>query len=108
MARLGGRRRLSEDIHDQALSDAGQDPSAAIVFLVAAEESHEELIQELRGRNARVYVMTPHGHAVQSNALRIMSTAAWGRMAMERRDWRWPPRGYIDEARETSMEVKRR
>ena len=101
----------TEDIHDQALSDAGQDPSAAVVFLVVAEESHEELVQELRGRNARVYTMTPRGYAVQSNSLRIMSTAALVAMAGESKRLALatgkPQRRRQYGEQETSIEVKR-
>ena len=47
----------SEEIYDQALSDAGQDPAGSVVFLVTADVRHVELIQELRERGVRVYLV---------------------------------------------------
>ena len=51
----------NEEIYDQALSDAGQDPVGSVVFLVTADVRHVELIQELRERNVRVYLISEHG-----------------------------------------------
>lgn len=108
----------TEDIYEQALSDAGQDPSGAVVFLVAPDESREELIQELRDRNVRVYTATPRGYGVQSNAIGpVMSTAALAAMAAEGKrlalasgsPFSKPrPTMAMDRAQEISVEVKRR
>lgn len=99
----------TEDIYEQALSDAGQNPSGAVVLLIITDESHEELIQELRDRNVRVYTATPRGYGVQSNTIGpVMSTAAWAAMAMARKDWRWPPAGQTNGGQEIRVEVKRR
>ena len=54
----------TEDIYEQALSDAGQNPLGSVVFLISAEGKHEELIAELRARDARVYLITMYGHGV--------------------------------------------
>ena len=47
----------NEEIYDQALSDAGQDPVGSVVFLVTTDVRHVELIQELRERDVRVYLV---------------------------------------------------
>lgn len=48
----------NEEIYDQALSDTGQNPQGSVAFLVTTDASHVELIQELRERNVRVYLIT--------------------------------------------------
>ena len=94
---------LTEDILHHALSDAGQDPSGSVVYLIAADGRLETLIQELRDRNVRVYVMTLHGYDVRPGV--IMSTDVWtAAMTMAP----WPPSGRIDGAQEINVEVKRR
>lgn len=49
---------LEEAVYDQALSDAGQNPSRSVVFLVATNVAYVDLIKDLRDRDARVYLMT--------------------------------------------------
>lgn len=88
----------TEDIYEHALSDAGQNPSGSVVFLVSTEGKHEELIAELRGREVRVYVVTPYGYGLSLGSglyLRVMSAPALGR-----NDW--------TASRETKIEVRRR
>lgn len=48
----------NEEIYDQTLSDAGQNPTGSVVFLVTADVRHVELIRELRERDVRVYLVT--------------------------------------------------
>ncbi len=57
----------SEEIYDQALSDAGQNPDGSVVFLVTADTRHVELIQELQGRNVRVYLVTQRNMGILSS-----------------------------------------
>lgn len=47
----------SEEIYDQALSGAGQNPVGSVVFLVTTDVRHVELIRELRERDVRVYLV---------------------------------------------------
>ena len=54
---LTGFADWNEEIYDQALSDAGQNPVGSVVFLVTADVRHVELIQELRERDVRVYLV---------------------------------------------------
>ena len=49
------------EIRDQALSDSGHDPDATVVFLVTNNDKYIPLIEDLRARNVRVYVITPPG-----------------------------------------------
>lgn len=55
---LTGFTDWNEEIYDQALSDAGQNPVGSVVFLVTADVRHVGLIQELRERDVRVYLVT--------------------------------------------------
>ena len=94
----------TDDIYEQALSDAGQNPLGSVVFLISAEGKHEELIAELRDREVRVYVITMYGPDV-SQRRKMMGAAALGRLppndwAAALRDWAAP--------RETTIEVRRR
>lgn len=108
----------TEDIYDQVLSDAGQDPSGAVVFLITTEESNEELIQELRDRGARVYTATPRGYGVRSSFIRpVINIAASMATASERKrlalasgdPFSLPrPTMGMDRTQEISVEVKRR
>ena len=92
----------TEDIYEQALSDAGQNPSGSVVFLVSAEGKHEELIAELRGREVRVYVITPYGYGLylgQGLHMRVMSAATLGRLH---------PNDWAAASLETKIAVRRR
>ena len=55
---LTGYTDWIEEIYDQALSDAGQNPAGSVVFLATADTRHVELIQELRDRQVRVYLVS--------------------------------------------------
>lgn len=48
-----------EDIHDQAMSDAGQYPTRTVVFLITTDGDHADTVQELRRRGVRVYLVAP-------------------------------------------------
>ena len=48
-----------EDIYSQALSDAGQNPSATVLFLITTNPDYVDLIRQLKGNNVRVYLMAP-------------------------------------------------
>ncbi len=48
-----------EEIYDQALSDAGQSPKQAVVFLITTDGNHSDTVQELRRRSVRVYLIAP-------------------------------------------------
>ena len=47
------------EIHDHALSDSGHDPDATTVFLATNDKKYIPLVEELRERNVRVYVIVP-------------------------------------------------
>ncbi len=49
----------SEEIYDQALSDAGHSPANSVVFLVTQDTDHVDLIEDLRERDVRVYLFAP-------------------------------------------------
>ncbi len=48
-----------EEIYDQAMSDAGQSPMRTVVFLITTDGDHADTVQELRRRDARVYLIAP-------------------------------------------------
>ena len=48
-----------EDIYSQALSDAGQNPSGTILFLITTNPDYVDLIRQLKGNNVQVYLMAP-------------------------------------------------
>ena len=48
-----------EDIYDQAMSDAGQSPRHTVVFLVTADGDYADMVEELRNRGVRVYLIAP-------------------------------------------------
>ena len=52
-----GSQDWSDDIYDQALSDAGQSLNASVVFLVTSSNDHVDLIKELKGRDVLVYLI---------------------------------------------------
>ena len=52
-----GSQDWSDDIYDQALSDAGQSLNASVVFLVTSSNDHVDLIKELKGRDVLVYLV---------------------------------------------------
>ena len=69
----------NEEIYDQALSDAGQNPEGSVVFLVTTDVSHVELIQELRSRAVRVYLVTWGGVGLYSSVVNTQLIEAVGR-----------------------------
>lgn len=69
----------SEEVYDQALSDAGQNPSGSVVFLVTADTRHLELIQELQARNVRVYLVTQRSMGILSSVVSSQLIQAVGK-----------------------------
>ena len=49
----------ADDIYDQVLSDAGQNPDRSLVFLITTDTRHVDLIEELKGRKVPVYLIAP-------------------------------------------------
>ena len=50
---------LVDAIYDDARSDCGHDPTDTTYVLIAKEELYVELVNELRDRGVRVYLITP-------------------------------------------------
>ncbi len=76
-----GFHNWSEDIYDQALSDAGQDPFASVVFLVTTDVKHVETIKELHERGVRVYLVTPRMSVVSSQLTEAVGKQRWIELA---------------------------
>ena len=67
-----------EEIYDQAMSDAGQSPKRAVVFLITTDGDHADTVEELRRRDARVYLIAP---PTASNALTsVVGSRRWIRL----------------------------
>ena len=52
-------READADMEHHALSDAGQNPEASVVFLITANPKHEDLIGWLKEDGVLVYMMAP-------------------------------------------------
>ena len=78
---IWGFQGWSEEIYDQALSDAGQDPFASVVFLVATDVKHVETITELQERHVRVYLVTPRMSVVSSPLIEAVGKQRWIELA---------------------------
>ena len=76
-----GFQGWSEDIYDQALSDAGHSYESSIVFLVTTDRSHTDLIRELKERGARVFLMTQRNYAVSSDLTEAVGKRRWIELA---------------------------
>ena len=48
-----------EEIFDQALSDSGQAPHETVVFLITTDAGFADLVEDLRQRGVRVYLIAP-------------------------------------------------
>ena len=68
----------SEDIYSQALSDAGQNPSATVLFLITTNPDYVDLIRQLKRNNVLVYLMAPS--AVSSVLVDAVGERRWIRL----------------------------
>lgn len=74
---IWGFHGWSEDIYDQALSDAGHGYESSVVFLVSTDGSHVDLIRELKERGARVYLITHRNYAVSPELVEAVGKRRW-------------------------------
>ena len=70
-----------ETLYDQALSDAGQNPSGSVVFLITTDATYIDLIDDLRGRDARVYLMTTPNASVPPELIAAVGKRRWIELA---------------------------
>ena len=70
-----------ENLYDQALSDAGQNPSGSVVFLITANATYIDLIEDLRARDVRVYLMTTRNAVAPPELVAAVGKRRWIELA---------------------------
>lgn len=70
-----------ENLYDQALSDAGQNPSGSVVFLITADAAYVDLIEDLRARDVRVYLMTTRSASAPPELMAAVGKRRWIELA---------------------------
>ena len=70
-----------ENLYDQALSDAGQNPSGSVVFLITTDAAYIDLIEDLRARDVRVYLMTTPSASAPPELVAAVGKRRWIELA---------------------------
>ena len=70
-----------ETLYDQALSDTGQNPSGSVVFLITTDSTYIDLIEDLQGRGARVYLITTPNASAPHELIAAVGRRRWIELA---------------------------